>query len=73
MGAYWDQVYQGNGEVETVAARFLSRYREFLPRHPQFEVADITARDLVQAFGANAPTAAGPDSWAPAELSALPL
>ena len=72
--AYQD-IYAGNidGDLNSHAARFVTKYSQHIYRSVSVEVACITGEDLFAECTKGPYTAAGLDGWAPEDLSMLPL
>ena len=73
MQKQWGEVFQGNGQVEDVAARFLAVYSEDIIRRPTFQVKPLEPARLQKAFRRAPAKAGGMDTWTPVELRCMPM
>eukprot|EP00969_Alexandrium_andersonii_P315546 13941263-Alexandrium_andersonii.AAC.1 len=72
MDRQWGKVYAGCGDALPTAAAFLEKHAAAIVQQDEFCVGPLQARDLLRTLHSSAPSAAGLDNWAPAELRNAP-
>ena len=65
----WGAIYDGNQvDNEALVTAFMSAYAQHIFKHEEVQVPPITAQDVWEAFTSTKKSAAGLDSWEPAEV-----
>ena len=63
----WGKIYAGLISCPySHAYRFMNKYREWIPKHPEFIIDPLTGADLHHTCTHGPKTAWGMDGWAPA-------
>eukprot|EP00969_Alexandrium_andersonii_P352041 15436797-Alexandrium_andersonii.AAC.1 len=72
MDRQWGKIYAGCGDVLPTAAAFLEKHAAAIVQQDEYRVDPLQAGDLLRTLRSSAPSAAGLDNWAPAELRNAP-